>query len=522
MCEQSLARNSAQCAIEYAGTWICWGQLRALADRLEALIQLSAISEVAPIVFVPRNRPSAVAAFLGMLARARTVRMAYAFQSPVALARELEGLAPDVVVADAQDFSPEVRAALRVQGAAGFALKDMDVALVPGLERPRRGPSAACPHASLAIPKASTGAAVMRLSASTPSQPKIEILTSGTTGAPKRFGLSHDTVARHIVRANKNYERPDVDYSQQPPAFLYYPLANISGIYSILPTILIGHRILLVERFSVEAWRDHLCRYRPERASLPPAGVQMVLDANVPLDELAGVGSIATGAAPLDPGVQRAFEARYQIPLLPSYGATEFAGPVTSMTPELHAQWGNRKFGSVGRPIGGARLRVVDAETGRTLPPGQEGILEVVVPRIGPEWIRTSDVAVIDEDGFLFHRGRTDGAIMRGGFKLLPETIERALLLHPSVSAAVVVGLPDMRLGQVPAAVVQVTGKESRPTTADLERHLRDHVYATHVPVAWHFVDELPRTPSLKVDRAAARSLFDHRREVLVTDQVVR
>jgi acyl-coenzyme A synthetase/AMP-(fatty) acid ligase len=487
MCEQSLARESAQPAIDYAGKWTCWGELRAVADRLKALMQQSGISEAAPVVFLPRNRPSSVAAFLGMLAQVRTVRMAYAFQSPTAMARELDGLAPAVVVADGEDFSPEVCAALRAQGAVGIALTGIDVALVQGLERSRRvSPSPM------------------------PLQPKIEILTSGTTGAPKRFGLSYDMVARHIVGANKNYQAPDVDYSQRPPAFLYYPLANISGIYSILPTLLIGHRMLLVERFSVEAWRDHIRRYRPERASLPPAGVQMVLDADVPADELAGVRSIATGAAPLDPSVHRTFETRYKIPILQSYGATEFGGPVTSMTPELHAQWGDRKFGSAGRPIAGARLRVVDAETGKALPPGQQGILEVLVPRIGPDWIRTSDIASVDEDGFLFHRGRADGAIMRGGFKLLPETIERALLLHPSVAAALVVGLRDMRLGQVPAALVQIRRGASRPTTPDLERHLRDQVYATHIPVAWRFVDDLPRTPSLKIDRVAARGMFEH------------
>jgi acyl-CoA synthetase (AMP-forming)/AMP-acid ligase II len=487
MCEQSLARDSARPAIEYARKWTCWGELRAVADRLEALMRQGGISEAAPVVFVPRNRPSGVAAFLGMLARARTVRMAYSFQSAAAMARELAGLAPAVVVADAEDFSPQVCAVLRAHGAVGIMLKDMDVALVQGLERSRRD-----------------------LPPPMPLQPSIEILTSGTTGAPKRFGLTYDMVARHIVGANKNYQAPDVDYSQRPPAFLYYPLGNISGIYSILPTLLIGHRMLLVERFSVEAWRDHICRYQPERASLPPAGLQMVLDADVPTDELTGVRSIATGAAPLEPSVHRAFEARYKIPVLQSYGATEFGGPVTSMTPELHAQWGERKFGSVGRPIAGARLRVVDAETGKTLPPGQEGILEVAVPRIGPDWIHTSDVALIDEDGFLFHRGRADGAITRGGFKLLPETIERALLLHSSVSAALVVGLPDMRLGQVPAAVVQIRRGASRPTPTDLERHLRDQVYATHIPVAWRFVDELPRTPSLKVDRVAAQRMFEH------------
>jgi acyl-coenzyme A synthetase/AMP-(fatty) acid ligase len=179
------------------------------------------------------------------------------------------------------------------------------------------------------------------------------------------------------------------------------------------------------------------------------------------------------------------------------------------MTPELHARWGKTKLGSAGRPIAGARLRVVDPETGEVLPPGQEGILEVIAPRIGPEWIRTSDLAVVDADEFLFHRGRADGAIVRGGFKVLPETIERALLLHPAVCASAVVGLSDSRLGQVPAAVVQFKRDATQPTIDELERHLRGHVYATHIPVAWRVVEELPRTASFKVDRRAARDLFE-------------
>jgi acyl-coenzyme A synthetase/AMP-(fatty) acid ligase len=151
---------------------------------------------------------------------------------------------------------------------------------------------------------------------------------------------------------------------------------------------------------------------------------------------------------------------------------------------------------------------VIDPETFVPLPPGQEGILEVMTPRIGDAWIRTSDLAVVDEDGFLFHRGRADGAIMRGGFKVLPETVERALLLHPAVAAAAVVGLADARLGQVPAVAIQAKRGSERPSASELEQHLRDHTFATHIPVAWQFVDDLPRTASLKIDYTAIRELF--------------
>lgn len=476
----ALARPAAQPALEFEGRWFTWGELRQLAVRLAAQLEASGATAHAPVAFVPRNRPSSVAALLGLLAGGRGIRMIYAFQSATAIARDLERLRPAVVVADAQDFSPEVRATLAAQGSAAVALTQDDAMALPGLER-----------SQLTAP------------AHAPALPQIEILTSGTTGPPKPFAIGYELIARHQVGA------PAGDLSSLPPTLLFFPLGNISGIYSTLPALLKGQRAVLLERFSVAGWHDYVRRYRPEVSGLPPAGVQMVLDANIPVADLASIRRLGTGAAPLDPGVQRAFEQRYGIPILLSYGATEFGGPVTAMTPELHAQWGQQKFGSVGRTLPGASLRVIDPDTGAVLPPGQEGLLEVISPRIGPDWIRTSDIAVIDEDGFLFHRGRADGAIMRGGFKLLPETIERALMLHPAISAVAVVGLSDARLGQVPAAAIQFKPGVVSPGIAELEAHLRDQVYATHIPVIWRFVQELPRTPSLKVDRPALRRLFD-------------
>jgi acyl-coenzyme A synthetase/AMP-(fatty) acid ligase len=207
--------------------------------------------------------------------------------------------------------------------------------------------------------------------------------------------------------------------------------------------------------------------------------------------------------------VQAAFEARYNIPILLSYGATEFGGRVAAMTASLHAEWGKKKLGSVGRPVPGAQLRVIDPESGAILPAGQEGLLEVVSPQMGPEWIRTTDLVVIDEDGFVFHRARADGAIVRGGFKVLPETIERALLQHAAISAVSVVGVPDRRLGQTPAAALQLKPGSHEPSISELEAHLRQHVLATHIPVHWRFVEDLPKNASMKIDRLGVRALFE-------------
>jgi acyl-coenzyme A synthetase/AMP-(fatty) acid ligase len=287
------------------------------------------------------------------------------------------------------------------------------------------------------------------------------------------------------------------------------PLGNISGIYTTVPTLVRGQRVVLLDRFKLDQWHDYVVRFRPVAGGLPPAGVQMVLDANIPAEDLSSIKYVGTGAAPLDPTVQKAFEERYDIPILLSYGATEFGGPVTAMSYDLYTQFGKAKFGTVGRAIGGAKLRVIDPETEQEVAPGTEGILEVVSPRIGEHWIRTSDIAVIDADGFLFHRGRADGAIMRGGFKILPETIERALQLHDAVSAAGVVGVPDKRLGQVPGAAIQIKPGYELPSIEELEAHLRENVLATHIPVHWRFVEALPKTLSFKVDRPAVRALFE-------------
>jgi long-chain acyl-CoA synthetase len=480
-----LAREAAQPCIDFEGRWITWGEMRHVAGCVGSFLEASGAPPGAPVALVARNRPCSVAALLGLIARGHSIRMVHPFQSTAAMARDVERLKPAAVVGAAGELADEMRSVLRKHGIAAVAISDMDVTSVPGFEM--------CESHEIKVP----------------AHPQIEILTSGTTGPPKHFAISFETIARHHVGVHMLASSQGNDPLEMPPMTLFFPLGNISGVYSTIPTLLRGRRAELWDRFTVAAWHQHVLRYRPELSGPPPAGVQMVLEANIPPADLACIRYLSTGAAPLDPTVQRAFQVRYGIPILLSYGATEFAGPVAAMTPQLYPEWGERKFGSVGRALPGANLRVIDPETGVVLPTGKEGILEVICPRIGPDWIRTSDVALIDADGFLFHRGRADGAIIRGGFKLLPETIERALLLYPSVSAAAVVGLPDTRLGQVPAAVIQLKPGVASPALADLEAHLRTHVLATHIPVKWRFVAELPRNRSMKTDRMAVRRLFE-------------
>jgi len=483
---RALDGDSTADSVEFQHRWYSWAQMRLVADATAGILSEAAVPTRAVICLIPRNRPSAIAAEIGLISARRTIRMIYGFQSPIGIARDVARARPAGVVAAVEDFTPELMAVVREQNLVGIALEEMGARLVA----PQR------PHFALG-------------EINTSDQPEIQVHTSGTTGPPKNVAFSYDMINRYMIGGN--ISAVVGAHTQIPPVLAIYPLGNISGLYNTIPAIVNRRRVVLVDRFTMDGWLDFVRRFRPATLQLPTSAFGETLKANVPVEDLASLDFISTGGAPLDPAIQQRFENHYGIPILPCYGATEFGGPVTTMTQDLVEMFGSSKIGSVGRTCGGAKIRIVDPDTFVELPRGKEGLLEVLSPSMGNQWIRTADIAVLDEDDFLFHRGRADGAIVRGGFKLLPETIERALTLHPAVADAAVVGLTDERLGQVPAAVVQLEHHSAGTTAKILEEHLRQHVYATHIPVRWVFVEAIPRNISLKADQVAIRALFEVR-----------
>jgi acyl-coenzyme A synthetase/AMP-(fatty) acid ligase len=234
-----------------------------------------------------------------------------------------------------------------------------------------------------------------------------------------------------------------------------------------------------------------------------------ILEAKIPREDFASVEYAMGGSDRLEPETLELFEKTYGIPVLWGYGATEFAGTVVTWTPALRREFGSGKRGSIGRALVGAEVRVVNPENGLELARGEMGHLEARVELLGPQWIRSTDLATMDEDGFVFLHGRADGAIIRGGFKILPERVAGVLRLHPAVHDAAVIGLPDPALGQVPVAAVERRAGSPPPTAAELEKLVRDHLPSHHVPRRFAVVDELPRTDSMKVRVAELARLFD-------------
>ena len=173
---------------------------------------------------------------------------------------------------------------------------------------------------------------------------------------------------------------------------------------------------------------------------------------------------------------------------------------------------GTTKRGSVGRAHAGCELRVVDEVDGRVLDADEVGLLEVKAGQLGGDggWIRTTDLARIDGDGFLWILGRADQAIIRGGFKVRPDDVRAALESHPGVRGAAVIGVADERLGAVPVAAVELrdsSGRRSRPTSCSTTS--MPGWRPTSCPPRSAFVDVLPRTDSGKVDLLGVRAIFE-------------
>jgi acyl-CoA synthetase (AMP-forming)/AMP-acid ligase II len=191
------------------------------------------------------------------------------------------------------------------------------------------------------------------------------------------------------------------------------------------------------------------------------------------------------------------------------YGATEFAGGVAGWTIRDWRDFHETKRGSVGRVNPGVQVRVVDQETDRVVTDGSVGLLELKGAQLASEeWVRTTDLGRIDEDGFIWIVGRADDVIIRGGFKVPTGAVADVLRAHPDVVEACVVGRPDARLGQVPVAAVEV--RSGAPLTAEeLRSWASERLSGYQVPVEVRIVDQLPRTPSMKVSQHGVRAILD-------------
>jgi long-chain acyl-CoA synthetase len=350
------------------------------------------------------------------------------------------------------------------------------------------------------------------------------VYTSGTTGSPRGVQLTHRAVLAN--REQTAAMRPS-PVTPTDRVLLSLPLFHIFGLATgLLQACWVGAGVVLTERFEADAIADVLVAERVSAVAGVPSMFRALLD--LPAERLraatSGVRLCTSGGAPLPPRWLADFQRATGLSIFEGYGLTE-GGPVIT----TNAIGGVAKPGSVGRPLPGIELRLVDAD-GRPLdeerepddpddddfdsdPTQDTGIVALRGPNLfsgywpdgagGPDadgWFRTADVGFLDADGDLHLVDRSSDVVIVNGFNVYPREVEQVLLELPGVTEAAVVGVPDDRTGeQVKAVLVRAGGDE--PTDAEVRAHCQERLARFKVPGAIEFVEALPRTPTGKVAR---------------------
>ena len=328
----------------------------------------------------------------------------------------------------------------------------------------------------------------------------LVLFTSGTTGLPKPVAISHEVVADRLAYYGKPID-PD---APQLVDMLSAPIFHIGGTLGLFVSLYQGKKLVVLPKFDAGTWLDQVERHRVTQTFVVPTMLRRVLDhPRFPSTDLGSLRSLNYGAAaaPVDV-VRRAVAALPGVDFTNTFGQTETLGAYAALGPDDHRR-GDR-FGSVGRPLAGVEVRIVEPETGESVPEGGTGEFWVrAVQNTTSEWLHTGDTGWRDADGYLFLSGRISDTINRGGEKFGPVEVEEVLRSHPLVADVAVVGVVDLELGERVGAVVVVSGPV---TPAELVAHCSGRLSTYKAPEFVEFVDELPVSVLGKLDRAALRA----------------
>jgi acyl-CoA synthetase (AMP-forming)/AMP-acid ligase II len=323
--------------------------------------------------------------------------------------------------------------------------------------------------------------------------------TSGTTGRPKAVPLRHDTVLALLdgvigsLKTGRAAQVPTRPSRGNPPMPNLVPvsLSLWAGIYQVLFAFRLGAPVVLMERFEPVEFARLVAAHDIRSSVLPPAAMVMLArDENV--TSLAPLRYVRSVSAPLSPIHARHFHDRFGVGILNGYGQTELGGEVVGWTGADWKEFGAAKLGAVGRPHAGIEVRVRDGELevhSRTTTLDAATLGDRVTD---DGWLRTGDLARIDDDGFVWIDGRVSAMVNRGGLKVFPDEVEEHLREHPAIADAAVAGVPDDRLGEVPWAFVVLEPGASIEADA-LRDWCRPRMAAYKVPAGVTVVDELPR-----------------------------
>src|SRR4051794_33987554 len=332
----------------------------------------------------------------------------------------------------------------------------------------------------------------------------VIIYTSGTTGTPKGATLTHSNIA-----SGAEVARDLVDAGPDSVALATLPLFHVFGMNSVMNTAVRARGLLtLLPRFEpakaleiIE--RDGVTTF----AGVPTMYTALLNHPERDKHDLSSLDLCVSGGSALPVEVLRGFDDAFGAKVLEGYGLSETVGMGSFNLPDRE-----RKPGSIGVPVGGTEMKVVDDED-NDVPQGEPGEIVMRGPFVMKGywnkddataevmrggWFHTGDVATVDEDGYFFIVDRKKDLIIRGGYNVYPREIEEVLYEHPAVREVAVIGVAHESLGEEVVAVVAFKeGVEARPE--ELKDFCKQRVAAYKYPRAVHVVDELPKGPTGKI-----------------------
>ncbi|HEV8474896.1 MAG TPA: long-chain fatty acid--CoA ligase [Methylomirabilota bacterium] len=339
----------------------------------------------------------------------------------------------------------------------------------------------------------------------------VILYTSGTTGRPKGVALSHGNLASNARAAASLSE---LDREQWTLAVL--PLSHSYGLTLMNAGHLLGTKSVLLRWFNPDLVLETIQTFRVQSmAGVPSMYVYLLNYPDAGGFDTSSMRSWGSGAAPLPLEIVEPFEKKFGGRLLEGYGLTE-AAPVVS----AHRLSGVRKLGSVGQPIPGVEVAILDDDD-RPLPVDEVGEIGVRGPNVMlgyyrlPEetartlrngWLHTGDVGRLDADGFLYVVERKKDLIIRGGFNIYPREVEEVLYAHPAVAEAAVVGTRDALMGEEVCAFVTLKAGAAVDADAIID-FCQARLAKYKCPKRVRFLPALPKNPVGKILRKELRVL---------------
>ncbi|HEU0175631.1 MAG TPA: AMP-binding protein [Blastocatellia bacterium] len=338
--------------------------------------------------------------------------------------------------------------------------------------------------------------------------PAAIVYTSGTTGRSKGAVLTHNNFAANTVNILACWRITSEDrYLAVLPLFHVHGLGN--GVHAWLVS---GCRMRLAERFDINRAGALFESFQPTLFFGVPTIYTRLLE--LPSDQARRIGErmrlFVSGSAPLPARVLEAFRAKFGHTILERYGMSETLMNISN------PYEGERRAGSVGLPLPGVSVRILDAEM-RPVPEGEAGEVYVRGPNVfagywrrpdatadatisgpGGMWFRTGDLAERSADGYITLRGRRTELIISGGFNIYPREIEEVLLEQAGVREAVVCGAPDERRGELPVAYIVADESFDEEAVVNV---CRQSLASFKVPRAFVRVDSLPRNALGKIQK---------------------